>query len=56
MNPNELREHMAWEINRNIPFAESTVQSDFRALPDERSEFGNMDVVMAISPSRPSMR
>ena len=23
-NPNELREHMSWEINRNIPFAEST--------------------------------
>ena len=50
MNPNELREHMAWEINRNIPFAESTVQSDFRALPDEDPNSANMDVVMAISP------
>lgn len=50
MNPNELREHMAWEINRNIPFAESTVQSDFRALPDDDPNSPNMDVVMAISP------
>lgn len=50
MNPNELKEHMAWEINRNIPFAESTVLSDFRALPDEDPASPNMDVVMAISP------
>jgi type IV pilus assembly protein PilM len=34
MNPTELKEHMQWEINRNIPFAESTVVSDFRPLTD----------------------
>lgn len=50
MNPAELKQHMEWEINRNIPFAESTVCSDFRALPDEDPNSANMDVVMAISP------
>lgn len=50
MNPAELKEHMQWEINRNIPFAESTVVSDFRPLADEDPSSSNMDVVMAISP------
>lgn len=50
MNPNELQEHMQWEINRNIPFAESTIVSDYRALPDEDPSSANMDVVMAMSP------
>jgi type IV pilus assembly protein PilM len=50
MNPAELREHMQWEINRNIPFAESNVVSDYRALPDEDANSPNMDVVMAIAP------
>jgi type IV pilus assembly protein PilM len=50
MNPNELKEHMQWEINRNIPFAESTVVSDFRALESEDPNSPNMDVVMAIAP------
>jgi type IV pilus assembly protein PilM len=50
MNPSELSEHMQWEINRNIPFAESNVVSDFRALADEDPNSQNMDVVMAISP------
>lgn len=50
MNPTELREHMQWEINRNIPFAESTVVSDFRPLADVDPNSPNMDVVMAISP------
>ncbi len=50
MNPAELKEHMQWEINRNIPFAESTVVSDFRPLADTDPNSANMDVVMAISP------
>lgn len=50
MNPAELKEHMAWEINRNIPFAESTVVSDFKALPSDDPNSTNMDVVMAIAP------
>lgn len=50
MNPAELKEHMQWEINRNIPFAESTVVSDFKPLADEDPGSQNMDVVMAIAP------
>jgi type IV pilus assembly protein PilM len=50
MNPSELKDHMQWEINRNIPFAESTVMSDFRPLGDDDPNSQNMDVVMAISP------
>jgi type IV pilus assembly protein PilM len=50
MNTTELREHMQWEINRNIPFAESNVVSDYRPLQDEDPNSPNMDVVMAISP------
>ncbi|MBI5708433.1 MAG: type IV pilus assembly protein PilM [Armatimonadetes bacterium] len=50
MSPAELKEHMQWEINRNIPFSESTVVSDFRPLTDEDPNSANMDVVMAISP------
>ncbi len=50
MNPQELREHMQWEINRNIPFAESTIVSDFKPLGDDDPNSPNMDVVMAIAP------
>lgn len=50
MNSNELKEHMQWEINRNIPFAESTVVSDFKPLGDDDPNSANMDVVLAISP------
>jgi type IV pilus assembly protein PilM len=50
MNPQELREHMQWEINRNIPFSESNVVSDFKVLGGEDPNGQNMDVVMAISP------
>lgn len=50
MSPTELKEHMQWEINRNIPFSESNVISDYKALPDEDPNSQNMDVVMAISP------
>ena len=50
MNPTELKEHMQWEINRNIPFAESTVVSDYKPLGNDDPNSPNMDVVMAISP------
>lgn len=50
MNDKELAEHMQWEINRNIPFSESTVVSDFKPLGGEDPASQNMDVVMAISP------
>lgn len=50
MNPAELKDHMQWEINRNIPFAESTIVSDFKPLGGEDPNSQNMDVVMAIAP------
>lgn len=50
MSDSELKQHMDWEITRNIPFAESTVVSDFKAFPPEGGNAQNMDVVMAISP------
>ena len=50
MNPAELKDHMQWEINRNIPFAESTIMSDFKPLGGEDENAQNMDVVMAIAP------
>lgn len=50
MNATELKEHMQWEISRNIPFAESTVVSDYKPLGDDDPNSTNMDVVMAIAP------
>jgi type IV pilus assembly protein PilM len=50
MNPNELKEHMNWEITRNVPFPESTVVSDFKAFEPQDAASQNLDVVMAISP------
>lgn len=50
MNEGELKQHMDWEITRNIPFAESDVVSDFRAFPPDGANGQQMDVVMAISP------
>jgi len=50
MNPAELKDHMQWEINRNIPFAESNIVSDFKPLGGEDPNAQNMDVVMAIAP------
>lgn len=49
MNESELKGHMEWEITRNIPFAESTVVSDFKAFPADSPQAKNMDVVMAIA-------
>ena len=50
MTDGELGQHMDWEITRNIPFGEKTVQSDYKAFPPTDSAAQNMDVVMAISP------
>jgi type IV pilus assembly protein PilM len=50
MSDSELEQHMEWEITRNIPFGEKTVQSDFKAFPPTDAAAQNMDVVMAISP------
>lgn len=50
MNDEELRSHMEWEINRNIPFAESNVMSAYHKLADDDENSPNMDVVMAIAP------
>ncbi|MBS1708878.1 MAG: type IV pilus assembly protein PilM [Armatimonadetes bacterium] len=47
MSDSELKQHMDWEITRNIPFAESDVVSDFAAFPANGAQ--NMDVVMAIA-------
>ncbi len=50
MNDGDLKQHMDWEITRNIPFAESQVVSDYKAFAPEANNAQNMDVVMAISP------
>jgi type IV pilus assembly protein PilM len=50
MSDSELEQHMEWEITRNIPFGEKTVQSDYKAFPPADAASQNMDVVMAISP------
>jgi type IV pilus assembly protein PilM len=50
MNATELQEHMQWEVNRNVPFAESTIVSDYKPLEDEDPNSAQMDVVMAIAP------
>jgi type IV pilus assembly protein PilM len=50
MSDSELDQHMEWEITRNIPFGEKTVQSDFKAFPPADAASQSMDVVMAISP------
>jgi type IV pilus assembly protein PilM len=49
MSESELKDHMAWEFTRNIPFAESTVESDFKAYPLADPASQNLDVVMAIA-------
>jgi len=50
MNETELRQHMDWEVQRNIPFSESDVEQDFKAYPATDAASQNLDVVMAISP------
>jgi type IV pilus assembly protein PilM len=44
----ELKAHMEWEIGRNQPFAETTVQSAYDFFEPEDPNATNMDVVMAI--------
>ena len=46
----ELKSHMEWEINKNIPFAETTIMSDYKVLPSSDPNSANMDVVMAMAP------
>jgi len=51
MNEQELAGHMEWEIQRNIPFAESNVVSDYRPIENPAlAASQNMEVVMAVSP------
>lgn len=50
MSPAELDQHMEWEITRNVPFGEKTIQSDYKAFPATEEDAANLDVVMAISP------
>lgn len=51
MNDKEMEEHMKWEVQRNIPFAESTVLSDFRPVDNPAlTNSDNQEVVMAVSP------
>lgn len=51
MDPDkELKSHMEWEINKNIPFAETTIMSDYKVLPSADPNSANMDVVMAMAP------
>ncbi len=50
MDPNqELKSHMEWEINRSIPFAETTIQSDYKVIADTDPSSPNMEVVMAMA-------
>jgi len=52
MTPTELKEHMQWEIQRNIPFAETTIVSDYARVstPYESPDAQQMDVVLAVAP------
>ncbi|MEP0767196.1 MAG: type IV pilus assembly protein PilM [Fimbriimonadia bacterium] len=52
MTPTELKEHMQWEIQRNIPFAETTIVSDYARVstPYEPPDAQQMDVVLAVAP------
>lgn len=51
MSDTELADHMQWEIQRNIPFAETNVVSDFRPIDNPKlAGSQNMEVVMAVSP------
>jgi len=52
MTPTEMKEHMQWEIQRNIPFAETTIVSDYARVPnpDAAPDAQQMDVVLAVAP------
>ncbi|MCS7273244.1 MAG: type IV pilus assembly protein PilM [Fimbriimonadales bacterium] len=53
MSPAELRQHMEWEIGRNIPFADTNVQSAYEVIrrPDADPNADNMEVVLAVAPA-----
>jgi type IV pilus assembly protein PilM len=51
MSATELRSHMDWEIQRNIPFADTRVQSAYEIIhrPGEDPQDPNMEVVLAVA-------
>ena len=46
----ELKSHMEWEISKNIPFAETTIQSDYQVIEGGDPNSAEMEVVMAMAP------
>lgn len=46
----ELASHMEWEISKNIPFAETTIQSDYKVIEGGDPASAEMEVVMAMAP------
>jgi type IV pilus assembly protein PilM len=46
----ELASQVEWEINKNIPFAETTIQSDYKVFPGQDPNATDLEVVMAMSP------
>ncbi|MDW8106737.1 MAG: type IV pilus assembly protein PilM [Armatimonadota bacterium] len=51
MSAAELRQHMEWEIGRNIPFADTNVQSAYEVIrrPNADPNADNMEVVLAVA-------
>jgi type IV pilus assembly protein PilM len=51
MNAVELKQHMDWEIGRNIPFADTRVQSAYEVVrrPGADPNADNMEVVLAVA-------
>lgn len=51
MSPAELRQHMEWEIGRNIPFADTNVESAYEVIrrPNADPNADNMEVVLAVA-------
>ncbi|MFQ3609858.1 MAG: type IV pilus assembly protein PilM [Fimbriimonadales bacterium] len=51
MNAVELRQHMDWEIQRNIPFADTRVQSAYEVIhrPGTSPTDPNMEVILAVA-------
>ena len=46
----QLDQQMDYEINRNIPFAETNIQSDYQVLGNQDPNAPEKDVVMAMAP------
>jgi len=51
MNAVELRQHMDWEIQRNIPFADTRIQSAYEIIqrPGTSPTDPNMEVILAVA-------